>query len=87
MQNYPNPFNPSTSIRFSIPKLSKISISIYNVNGQKVKSLLNGTMSPGYHHINWYGDDENGILVPNGIYLYIMGTSSFVEKRKMLFIK
>jgi flagellar hook assembly protein FlgD len=87
MQNYTNPFNPSTSITFSIPEFSIVSIGIYNVNGQKVKSLLQGSMSPGYHQISWYGDDESGITVSNGIYFYIMETSNFVEKRKMLFIK
>jgi hypothetical protein len=87
MQNYPNPFNPSTSINFSIPEFSMVLISIYNVNGQKVKSLLQSTMSPGYHQVSWYGDDNNGASVSNGIYFYIMETSSFIEKRKMLFIK
>ncbi|MBC8310701.1 MAG: T9SS type A sorting domain-containing protein [Candidatus Marinimicrobia bacterium] len=86
-QNYPNPFNPSTTINFSIPEFSTVSISIYNVNGQKVKSLIQNTMSPGYHQINWYGDDDYGISVSNGIYFYIMETSNFVEKRKMLYIK
>ena len=87
MQNYPNPFNPSTSISFSIPEFAIVSISIYNVNGQKVKSLLQNTMSPGYHQVSWYGDDISGASVPNGIYFYIMETSSFIEKRKMLFLK
>jgi hypothetical protein len=87
MQNYPNPFNPSTSINFSIPEFSMVSISIYNVNGQKVRTLAQNTMSPGYHQVSWYGDDDMGILVANGIYFYIMKTSDFVEKRKMLFIK
>ena len=87
MQNYPNPFNPSTSINFSIPEFSMVSISVYNISGQKVKSLLQGNMGPGHHQVSWYGDDNNGISVSNGIYFYIMETSSFVEKRKMLFIK
>jgi len=86
-QNYPNPFNPSTSISFSIPRFSMVSISIYNVNGQKVKLLIENTMSPGNHHISWYGDDDNGISVSNGIYFYIMETTNFIGKRKMLFIK
>lgn len=87
MQNYPNPFNPSTSINFSIPKFSMVSISIYNVNGQIVKTLVHNSMSPGYHQVSWYGDNDNGASVPNGIYLYIMETSNFVEKRKMVIIK
>ena len=44
-------------------------------------------MSPGYHQVSWNGDDNNGASVANGIYFYIMETSSFIEKRKMLFIK
>ncbi|MBT6869848.1 MAG: hypothetical protein HOA66_00170 [Candidatus Marinimicrobia bacterium] len=87
MQNYPNPFNPSTSISYSIPEFSMVSISIYNIHGQKIKSLVNGNMSPGYHQITWYGDDDSGISVPNGIYFYIMESSQFIHKKKMLFIK
>ena len=87
MQNYPNPFNPSTSISFSIPEFSMVSISIYNIHGQKIKSLVKSNMSPGYHQISWHGDDDNGISVSNGIYFYIMESSQFIHKKKMLFIK
>ena len=87
MQNYPNPFNPTTAINFSIPEFSMVSISIYNVNGQKVKSLIKSIMGPGYHQVKWNGSDDSGVSVSNGIYFYIMESSNFVEKRKMIFIK
>jgi len=64
-----------------------VSISIYNIHGQKIKSLVKSNMSPGYHQISWHGDDANGISVSNGIYFYIMESSQFIHKKKMLFIK
>ena len=87
MQNYPNPFNPITSINFNIPISSIVSIKIFNINGKKVKTLVDGRLSPGYHQISWNGDDDNSILVSNGIYFYIMETPQYLSKRKMIFIK
>ena len=87
MQNYPNPFNPSTLINFNIPKSSMVSINIFNINGNKVKTLIDNRFSPGYHQVSWSGYDDNGISVPNGIYFYIMETPDYLSKRKMIFIK
>ena len=67
-QNYPNPFNPSTEITYSLPSAGEVSIGIYNVLGQKVRSLLNATESQGTRQISWNGKDDSNATVPSGIY-------------------
>ena len=68
--NYPNPFNPSTTIEFSLQNNSEIDLSIYNIKGQKVATLINEQLQKGKHSIFWDGDDEFGKPVSSGIYLY-----------------
>lgn len=81
-QNYPNPFNPSTKIKFSIAKESKVNLSIYNLLGERVQELMNKEMKPGYHEVEF---DANELA--SGIYLYKIKAGSFVESKKMVFIK
>jgi len=82
-QNYPNPFNPSTVIEFYLSKPTKIDLSIYNILGQKVKSLGNGDYSQGRHLIKWDGTNDNSISVSAGIYIYRFVTPDFSLSRKM----
>lgn len=87
-QNYPNPFNPTTTISFSIPEESKVKLLIYNINGQKVKTLTNKKFIQGNYSIVWNGDDESGKKISSGIYLYnlkVNGKSKAVKK--CLFLK
>lgn len=83
---YPNPFNPSTSISFSLAKESHIEIEIYNLKGQKIKSLLNEVRNIGNHSITWEGKDDNNSSVCSGIYLIEMKTDRdvFIEKALLL---
>jgi len=69
-QNYPNPFNPITTIEFSIQNNSKVDLSIFNIKGQKVKTLANNVFEKGNHTTIWNGDDDNGNSVSSGIYYY-----------------
>lgn len=86
-QNYPNPFNPSTTINFTMNKTAKANLSIYNVKGQLVKTLVNETKDFGTHNIVWNGTDSNGNTVPSGIYFYRLSTENHVETKKMMLMK
>lgn len=81
-QNYPNPFNPVTTIRFSVPQAEVVHISIFNVLGERIKSLLNGWMTEGKHTVQW-----NASSLSSGIYFYRLQAGGFVKTRKMLLIR
>ena len=88
-QNYPNPFNPSTTIQFAVPTDSKVDIVIYNVLGQKVATLVQGTtVTAGYHNIVW-----NASSLSSGVYFSVMRCTSistgqnFHAVRKLMLIK
>jgi subtilisin family serine protease len=86
-QNYPNPFNPSTTIEYSLPTRSDISISIYNLLGQKVKTLLETSKPAGRYKTEWDGTDNNNQSVASGLYFYQIKAGDFVESKKMLLLK
>ncbi len=86
--NYPNPFNPSTTIKFnagSIP--SKISISVFNVKGQKVRQLINNELLSGEHSVLWDGKNDSGKSVTSGVYLYQLKTDSETITNQALLLK
>jgi len=85
--NYPNPFNPETTIKFDLATNEHTRISIYNLKGQKVKSLLAENLSAGYHSIVWNGKDDYSRKVPSGIYFYKMLTSDYNSINKMILMK
>ncbi|HVP36362.1 MAG TPA: T9SS type A sorting domain-containing protein, partial [Terriglobales bacterium] len=86
-QNYPNPFNPFTTIEYYLPKPAHVSLCIYNILGQKVKTLLDEYQSPGIRRTIWDGKDERGNSVTSGIYFYKLAAPEFSEVKKMLLIK
>ena len=86
-KNYPNPFNPSTTISFSIPSDMSCKLDVYNIRGQKVKTLLNENMMAGRHSIVWDGVDDNGRSVSSGVYFYKLATPNRNQTYKMLMIK
>jgi Secretion system C-terminal sorting domain len=86
-QNYPNPFNPSTSIKFSLARKTDVNISIYNILGQKVYTLVDGLMDAGAYTKIWPGTDENGSEVASGIYFYKISSKEFTETRKMMLMR
>ena len=85
-QNCPNPFNPETTISFSIPKDSEVEISIYNVQGQRIKKLANENFQSGYYKVLWDGKDENGKSVSSGIYFYKIETDKFSEIKRCILL-
>lgn len=86
-QNYPNPFNPSTIITFSLPRVSDISLLIYNTLGQRVRTLISGGLVAGTYRITWDGKDDHDRPVASGVYLYRLDAGNFTEQRKMILIK
>jgi len=86
-QNVPNPFNPSTVIDFTVPSTSQINLSIYNVLGQKVVTLVNEVKEAGTYKIKWNGNDEKGASVASGVYFYKMDAGNFTKVREMNLIK
>ncbi|NOZ45770.1 MAG: T9SS type A sorting domain-containing protein [Chlorobi bacterium] len=86
-QNYPNPFNPVTTIKYSIPFIKKglklfVQLSIYNVLGQKVATLVNRNNNPGNYQVNFSADN-----LPSGVYIYRLAAGNFVQSRKMILLK
>ncbi|MCP4705881.1 MAG: T9SS type A sorting domain-containing protein [candidate division Zixibacteria bacterium] len=86
-QNYPNPFNPTTVISYSIPKRSDVSISIINLLGQKIKTIVNENQTAGKHTVNWDGTDQSGKAVASGIYFYQINAGDYTASKKMIMIK
>jgi hypothetical protein len=87
-QNYPNPFNPSTTIRFMLKKADVVSVKIYNMNGQIVRTLiLNKEMPAGIHKVVWDGRDDAGKRVASGRYIYSLETTNFRASRMMTLLK
>lgn len=86
-QNYPNPFNPGTIIRFQLPSHGRVSLTIYNISGQLVRTLLDSSASAGAHAVAWDGRDDHGQLVASGEYLYRIEAGRFVEMKKMTFVR
>ncbi|MCD4818587.1 MAG: T9SS type A sorting domain-containing protein [Candidatus Cloacimonetes bacterium] len=87
LKNYPNPFNPETTIEFSTTQNEQIELIIYNIKGQKLKTLINKEFEAGKHSIIWNGTDDNGSNVSSGIYLYKLKTENYSAIKKMLMIK
>lgn len=85
--NYPNPFNPTTKISFSLPTEQEIELTIFNIKGQKVKTLYSGSAEVGEHTVIWEGKDNNDKSVSSGIYFYKLKTNSKELTRKMLMMK
>ena len=86
--NYPNPFNPETKIVFNLPEEGNVKLDIYNIEGQKVKILLDCYMSPGRSEMIWNGKDSNGNQVGSGIYFYKLNVNGKTEAvKKCLLLK
>jgi len=85
--NYPNPFNPSTTIAFALFRTGHVSIDIYNVRGQRVKTLVDGTLDAGEHSVVWDGCDAFGHNAVSGIYFYRMVSEEGVTVKKMVMVK
>jgi hypothetical protein len=86
--NYPNPFNCETLLDYYVPNKSMVSIEIFNVKGQHIKTLLNNdNIDTGHHTVKWNGTNENGCFVSSGIYMIVFKADDIIMKRKIMLIK
>lgn len=86
-QNYPNPFNSITVISWQLSARNNVRLTVYDLLGQKIKTLVNGRRSAGAHRVEWDGKDDLGNDVASGIYIYRIRAGNFVSSRKMLLIR
>ena len=87
MQNCPNPFNPQTKIKFSLPSTEFVHLEIFNIEGQKIRSLINNVYNSGKHSVLWDGKDDKGNNVSSGVYIYQIRAGKFYNKRRMLLVR
>jgi len=86
-QNYPNPFNPTTNIDFTLPQAQHVRIDIFNINGQKVRTLIDSYTDAGPHTVEWDSRDDGGNQVASGVYLYNFRSGDVNETKKMTLVK
>ena len=86
-QNHPNPFNPTTTIEYGLASPELVSIKLYNVRGQLVRTLVNEHKAPGWYNVDWDGRDQRGNVVASGVYVSRMSTGSFVDTKKLILLK
>jgi len=86
-QNRPNPFNPQTTIEYTLEKRAHVAVSIYNILGEHVRTLIDDVMPAGIHMAVWNGKDTQGLDVATGVYFYHLKTEGFVQTKKMLLLR
>jgi len=87
MQNYPNPFNPVTTLHYNLPENSYVNVTVYDMLGREVKTLVNGTQEAGLKSIVWDAINDKGNPVSAGVYLYQIQAGEFIQTRKMVLLK
>ena len=87
VRNFPNPFNPEATIEYSLPVTSHVTVTVYNVIGQQIRTLVDRSQSAGTHQVIWDGTDRNGRQSPTGVYFYRFKAGDYTETRKMVLIK
>ena len=85
--NFPNPFNPNTLLRYDLPQSGMVNITIHDMTGRKIKTLVNSAQSAGYKTIQWNGTNNNNKSVSAGLYLYTIQTGNFTQTKKMVLLK
>ena len=86
-QNYPNPFNPTTQIKYDLPEDALVNITIYDVMGRSIRSLVNNQQKAGYRSIQWNATNNLGEPVSAGMYIYMIQAGEFRQVRKMVLLK
>ncbi|MCF7793819.1 MAG: T9SS type A sorting domain-containing protein [Candidatus Cloacimonetes bacterium] len=86
-QNYPNPFNPSTTISYNLKEAAEVELEIFNVKGQKVRTLVQEHQNAGEHQVTWQGKDDNFRNVSSGVYFYKMKSGNLTTTKKMILLK
>jgi flagellar hook assembly protein FlgD len=86
-QNYPNPFNPTTHFSVDIPRSSAVDVTVYDVLGRKITTLMSGEQEAGYHIMEWDSKDSHGLTVPSGVYMVRMTAGDFNAVKKIMLMK
>ena len=86
-QNYPNPFNPVTTLRYDLPEDALVNITIYDMMGRQVKTLINDQQTAGYRSLQWNATNDLGQPVSAGMYLYTIQAGEFRQTKKMVLLK
>jgi len=86
-QNYPNPFNPTTTMIYNLPKPEHVRLTVYNMLGQEVVTLVNEKQAGGVYRVQWDGRNQEGMPAASGVYLYRLRAGEFAETRKMLLLR
>ena len=86
-QNYPNPFNPVTTLQYDLPENANVNITIYDMMGRQVKTLVNGSQTAGYRSIQWNANNDRNEPVSAGLYLYSIAAGNFRQTKKMILLK
>ena len=86
-QNYPNPFNPTTKISYDLPEASVVRLSIYDLMGREIRTMINSKQTAGFKNIQWNATDNLGKSVPAGMYIYTIEAGQFRQTRKMVLLK
>ncbi len=86
-QNYPNPFNPTTHIQYQLPKASDVKLTVFNVLGKEIVTLVNQKQNAGTYQLTWDGTNNAGLQVSSGVYFYKIEAGDFTKINKMMFIK
>ena len=85
--NYPNPFNPVTNITYDIPEVAQVTLDVYNIAGQKVRTLAQGLHEPGRYRIQWNATNDYGKPLSSGMYIYRIHAGDFVSVKKLILMK
>ncbi|MBT7901761.1 MAG: T9SS type A sorting domain-containing protein, partial [Candidatus Marinimicrobia bacterium] len=86
-QNYPNPFNPITMLRYDLPKDALVNITIYDMLGREVRTLVNTTQDAGFKSVIWNATNNQGMSVSSGVYIYSIEAGEFTQTKKMVLLK
>lgn len=91
LQNYPNPFNPQTEIRYELPEAADVRLTVYNLLGQELSTIVDNQQEAGFHRATWFGRNNNGVSLSSGVYIYKLTartpTRSFEQVRKMVLLR
>ena len=86
-QNYPNPFNTITTLRYDLPENSYVNVTIYDMLGREIRTLVNSTQDAGFKSVIWNATNDYGKPVSAGVYLYQIRAGEFVQTKKMVLLK
>ena len=85
--NYPNPFNPVTTLRYELPENALVNITIYDIMGRQVSTLVSSQQTAGYKSVQWYATNDEGAPVSAGLYLYTIEAGQYLQTKKMVLLK